>query len=158
MTNQILVLHRYIYGFKIDYELSDLHMSYKAGDKYKLNGFHQMFFAYVKSKLNAKSSCLIYDQLVKIFDREEIRLGDVRTAMIKNSQETIESEHFKEIDQETLISLLSLDRLNIDEADLLPAVSKWVDCEVQRQACRPQEPSKGVPADQELRSVHRFEA
>ena len=113
-----------------------------AADKYLVNHFGKAFFDYVKSKLNAESSCLIYDQLVKIGDREEIRLADVRTAMIENSRETIESEHFKQIDQETLISLLSLDQLNIDEVDLIAAVSKWVDCEVQR---------KGLPVNRENR-------
>ena len=53
--------------------------------------------------------------------------------IIENSQKTLESEHFTQIDQETLISLLSLDRLSVDEIDLLVAVSKWIDCEVQRQ-------------------------
>ena len=143
LTNRISsVLHRYIYGFPIDYELYELYESYMAADKYLVHSFAKAFFDYVKNKLDAKSSCLIYDQLVKIGEREEIRLADVRTAMIKNSRETIESEHFKEIDQETLISLLSLDRLNIDEADLLAAVSKWVDCEAQRQ---------GLPVNRENR-------
>ena len=103
-----------------------------AADKYLLHHFGKAFFDYVKSKLNAKSSCLIYDQLVKIGEREEIRLAEVRTTIIENSRATFESEHFTQIDQETLISLLSLDRLSITEFDLLVAVSKWVDCEAQR--------------------------
>ena len=113
-----------------------------AGDKYLLNHFGKAFFDFVKSKLDAKSSCLIYDQLVKIGEREEIRLDELRSVIIKNSQETIGSEHFTKIDQETLISLLSLNQLDIDEADLLAAVSKWVDCEVQRQ---------GLPVNRENR-------
>ena len=113
-----------------------------AADKYLVNHFGKPFFGHVKSKLNAKSSCLIYDQLVKIGEREEIRLAEVRSVIIENSRETIESEHFKQIDQETLISLLSLDELDIDEADLLAAVSKWLDCEVQRQ---------GMPVNRENR-------
>ena len=52
---------------------------------------------------------------------------------MQRSKKVFESEHFTEIDQETLISLLSLKRLSIAEFDLLVAVSKWVDCEVQRQ-------------------------
>ena len=98
-----------------------------------MNHFSKSFFDYVKSKLNAASSCLIYDQLVKIGDREEIPLAEVRTVAIEQTQETFESEHFKHIDQETLINLLSLDQLSIDEFDLLEPISKWVDCEVQRQ-------------------------
>ena len=53
--------------------------------------------------------------------------------IISNSMETLESEHFPKIEQETLISLLSLDQLNVAEVNLLLAVSNWVDCEVQRQ-------------------------
>ena len=104
-----------------------------AGDKYLLNHFSKSFFDYVKSKLNAESSCLIYDQLMKIGERPEIPLAEVRTEIIENSWATFESEFFKHIDQETLISLLSLNQLSIDEFDLLAAVSKWVRSEVQRQ-------------------------
>ena len=104
-----------------------------AADKYLLHGFNKAFFDYIESQLNAKTCCLIYDQLIKIGERSEIPLAEVRTAIIHNSKETFESEHFTKIDQRTLISLLSLDRLDIDEVDLLAAVSRWVDCEVQRQ-------------------------
>ena len=107
-----------------------------------MNHFDKAFFRYVQSMLDAKSSCLIYDQLVKIGEREEIRLADVRTVIIENSRVTIGSDHFPQIDQQTLISLLSLDKLDIDEVDLLEAVSKWVDCEVQRQ---------GLPLNRENR-------
>ena len=57
----------------------------------------------------------------------------MKTVIIENSLEVFESEHFTQIDQETLISLLSLEELLIPEIDLLAAVSKWVNCEVQRQ-------------------------
>ena len=65
-----------------------------------------------------QNSCLIYEQLVKIGDREESVLAYVRGRIIENSQEAIESEHFTQINQETLISLLSLEKLSIDEIDL----------------------------------------
>lgn len=124
---------RYIYGFPIDYELFELYESYMAADKYLLHRFGKAFSDYVKSKLNAENSCLIYQQLVKIENRENIPLAEVRTLIMENSWAIFESEHFRQTDQETLISLLSLDVLSIDEFDLLVAVSKWVDCEVQRQ-------------------------
>ena len=123
---------RYIYGFEIDFELADLYDSYLAADKYLLYRFDRAFFDYVKARLDPESSCLIYDQLIKIGEREEISLAHVRTVTIENSRATFDSEHFTHVDQETLISLLSLDELSIDENELLVAVSKWVDCEVQR--------------------------
>ena len=129
----LLFSSRYIYCFEIDFQLTDLYESYLAADKYLLHHFSKALTDYVKAKLSAESSCLIYDQLIKIGEREEISLASVRTVIIKNSLKTFESEHFTQIDQETLISLLSLDKLSISEIDLLAAVSKWVDCEVQRQ-------------------------
>ena len=130
-----MLLHpsRYIYGFEIDFELAHLYESYLAADKYLLHHFSKALTDYVKAKLSAESSCLIYDQLIKIGEREGISLASVRTTIIENSLKAFESEHFTQIDQETLISLLSLDELNIAEIDLLAAVSKWIDCEVQRQ-------------------------
>ena len=55
--------------------------------------------------------------------------------IVEETRKKLQSDHstFTQIDQETLISLLSLDELNIDEIDLLAAVSKWIDSEVQRQ-------------------------
>lgn len=60
-------------------------------------------------------------------------LAYVRTVVIKNAKKAFESNYFTQISQETLVSLLSLRELSIDEVDLLDAVSRWVDCEVQRQ-------------------------
>ena len=133
LTDFNLSVQRFIYGFAIDFKLSELYESYVAADKYLLHEFNKEFFDYIKGKLNPESSCLIYDQLMKIGDREEISLADVRTVIIENSKDAFESKHFRQIDQETLISLLSLDELSIAEFDLFVAVSKWVDCEVERQ-------------------------
>ena len=135
LTNRLpcFVVQRYIYGLEINFELTELYESYKAADKYLLHEFNRTFFDYVKSKLNSKSSFLIYDQLVKIGEQEESPLASVRAQIIENSRKLFESEDFTEIGQETLISLLSLDELKIAEFDLLIAVLKWVDCKVQRQ-------------------------
>ena len=113
-----------------------------AADKYLIHHFGEALIEYIKGRLTAESSCLIYDQLMKIGEREEISLADVRTMIIENSKATLESEQFTQIDQETLIGLLSLDKLTVHENDLVAAVSKWVDCEVQRQ---------GLPANFENR-------
>ena len=74
------------------------------------------FFDYIKGRLGAKSSYLIHGQLIKIGKPEET---------------TFESENFTQIDQETSISLRSLDRLRLAEIDVLAAVPKLADCEVQ---------------------------
>ena len=115
-----------------------------AADKYLLNHYSGAFFNFIIGKLTNENSCLIYEQLVRIGDREESALAYVRGRIIENSQEAIESEHFTQINQETLISLLSLEKLSIDEIDLFKAVSKWIDCEAQR---------RGLPVNRENRRL-----
>ena len=56
----------------------------------------------------------------------------MRTAIILASDVAFKSDYFKQIDQETLVKLLSEAALTIAEFDLFKEVSKWVDCEVQR--------------------------
>ena len=104
-----------------------------AADKYLLHGFSEAFLGYIKGRLCTKNSCPIYEQLIKIGDPEESSLVYVRTWIIEDSKKVFKSSRFTEIDQETLISLLSLDKLSIAEFELFVAVSKWVDCEVRRQ-------------------------
>ena len=100
---------------------------------YLLHRFDRAFFDYAKAKLNAESSYLIYDLLVKIGEHEEMPLNDVQDMIIHFIIATLKSDHFTQIDQETLINLLSLDRLHVTKIDLFEAASKWVDHEVQRQ-------------------------
>ena len=134
-SNLWFALRRYIYGLEINFELSDLYDSYLAAETYVIDGFEGALFEYIRTRLNlanpAANIFLIYDQLVKIDTAEEL-LAQART-IIERSKVTFASEHFTQIGQETLISLLSLEELNIDEFDLFMAVSKWVDCEVRRQ-------------------------
>ena len=116
----------------MDFEHADLYESYMVADMYLLHNFSEAFFEYIKERLNAKNCCLIYDQLIKIGEREEISLSHVRKMIVQNSKEVIESEHFTQIDRETLISLLSME-LNSAEDDLLAATSKWINATLQRQ-------------------------
>lgn len=65
--------------------------------------------------------------------KENEWLPYVRTKIIENIRESLESSHFTQISQDALISLLSVDELKIAEIDVLAAVLQWVDCEVLRQ-------------------------
>lgn len=131
MNQFFLSPKRYIYGSPIDFVLSEIYPTYKAADRYLLHHFQEPFFASIKSKLDAKNSCLIYDQLMKIQSENQL-MDHVRKFIVSNSKAAFNSEYFTQIDQQTLISLLSLDMLSISEINLLTAVANWVDCEVQR--------------------------
>ena len=131
-SKNFFILKRYIYGFEIDFELSELYDSYWAADYYLLHHFDEALSDYINDKLNVQSSILIYEQLSKI-GKEVIPLANVRSIIQINSKAAFESEYFLQIGQETLIGLLSLDEVNVEEIELLMAVSKWIDSETQRQ-------------------------
>ena len=142
LTSNLSPSCRYLYGFEIDFKPYELYESYVAADKYLVHDFKEAFLEYIKRKLTARNSCPIYGQLMKIGDPEEISLAHVRKVIIESSKEAFESEHFMRIGEKTLISLLSLDKLNIDESDLFAAVSKWMNCGLQRE---------GLPVNDESR-------
>ena len=116
----------------VNFALSDLYDSHLAAENYRIHGLEGVIFEYIRRSLSPANICVIYDQLVKIEMEEEL-MARARTVVIERSKEVFGSEHFTQIGQETLISLLSLEELNIDEFDLFKAVAKWVYCEVQRQ-------------------------
>lgn len=111
-----------------------------AADKYLLHGFSKAIFDFVKANLD--KSCQIYGQLAKIGEREQTSLDIVKFRITKETPVAFQGKCFMEIDQESLIGLLSLDELNIPEIDLLAAVLKWIDYQVLKQ---------GLPLNRENR-------
>ena len=54
-----------MYGFEIDWTLSDLSTSFKSLDKY-LVPFESAFEKYIKKQLCSANCCLIYDQFLQL--------------------------------------------------------------------------------------------
>ena len=69
--------------------------------------------------------------------KNESALNYVRTLIVMNTKVAFESEYFTKIGQDTLIDILHLEFLIIDEIDVLIACSKWVDAKVDRQTLEP---------------------
>ena len=89
-----------------------------------------------KEELNETNCCLIYDQLIKL-GKSESALNLVRTLIEINTETAFNTKYFTQISQDTLIDILQMKYLNIDEVDLLIACSKWVDAEVDRKLLEP---------------------
>ncbi|KAG4071509.1 hypothetical protein HA402_011663 [Bradysia odoriphaga] len=124
----------YIYTNEFnDLDLSELFETFVAGDKYQVYNMNDAMFSFIKDVLNASNCCIIYDQLMK-FPSECVcvPVDQVRTMIRHNSRVTFKNEYFVNISQETLVDLLNMDVLSIDEIDVLRSCAKWVDEEIRR--------------------------
>ena len=103
-----------------------------AADKYLVDYLGDNLIERIKNELNESNCCLIYDQLVKL-PKEEKALNRVRNLIEINSEAAFNNEFFTQITLDTLIDILEMKCLLIDEIDVLVACSKWVDAKVKRQ-------------------------
>lgn len=87
----------------------------------------------VRERLNDSTCCLIFDQLTKLqSDKTNLLLSETREYIKSNSRAVFQSNEFLQIDEDALIALLSFERLNISEIDLLKACCKWLESEIGR--------------------------
>lgn len=126
--------HRYIYTNVLkDLDLSELFETFMAGDKYQVYNMNDAMFSFIKHILNPSNCCIIYDQLMKFpTDYVCVPLDQVETIIRCNSASAFKNKHFVKISQDTLLNLLSMDALSIDEIDVLTSCAKWVDEEIKR--------------------------
>ena len=75
--------------------------------------------------------CVIYDQLLKLAISDSLT-NDVKRRIATNFSAACASDSFKQIDEETLVSILKFNMLNIWELELLKACMRWTDSEVAR--------------------------
>ena len=75
---------------------------------------------------------MIYDQLMKLAISDSLT-GDLKRKIARECSSACASDSFKQIDEDTLVSILSFNLLNIAELDLLKACMRWTDGEVARQ-------------------------
>lgn len=103
-----------------------------AGDKYQVYNMSHSIFAFIKNILSTSNCCIIYDQLIK-FPTEYIGpLDQVKKLIRCNSESAFKNKYFVNISQETLVDLLSMDGLTMEEIGVLHACAKWVDEEIKR--------------------------
>ncbi|XP_037035621.1 BTB/POZ domain-containing protein 6-A-like [Bradysia coprophila] len=114
-------------------DLSELFETFVAGDKYQVYNMNDAMFSFIKDVLNESNCCIIYDQLMK-FPSEYlcVPVDQVRTMIRYNSGVAFNDEYFVDISQETLVDLLNMDALSLDEIDVLRSCAKWVDEEIRR--------------------------
>lgn len=116
------------------FESSTIYETFKAADKYLVNGFNEMFLQYLEQIVELENILTIFEELHKIENLDNIMpaLGWIDTMIKKEIAFLVETENFMEINLKTLLILLSLNELDITENDLFNAVARWIDREVQR--------------------------
>lgn len=95
--------------------------------------------------------CLVYDQLLKLkihFEKSpkspisESLIDDVKILIAFRFSEACASDSFNQISEDTLVSILNFNMLNISELDLFKACIKWTDNEMLRQELEPNQANK----------------
>lgn len=136
--------HRYIYTNVLkDLELSELFETFMAGDKYLVYKMSDTMFSFIKNVLNLSNCFIIYNQLMKFPTGYAcVPLDEVKTIIRYNSASAFMDKHFVNISQETLVDLLSMDVLNIEEIDVLRSCEKWVAEEIKQLNLEPNATNK----------------
>ena len=119
-----------------DYELSDLHWSVAAGNKYMAFDFIKEFLERVSEHLEERNACQTYDQLLKL-QLDDESLVELVEKLIYQAKEMIKYheeawDNLTGVDQLTLESALRIDQLYHEEIFLLQSCLKWTDGELKR--------------------------
>lgn len=102
-------------------------------------------YTFIEDGMNVSTCCIIYDQLRKFrrYNPDVFRLIDnVREVIRYNSELAFKKEYFVNISRETLVDLLRMDALAIEEIDVLKACAEWVAEEVKRLNLEPNAANK----------------
>lgn len=91
---------------------------------------------YVNKILSEKNCFIIYENLNQL-PSEQKTMNRVINLIRMNTKQAVEDDHFLNIDEDTLIDLLQSESLNIDEIEILSAITKWVDAEIERKQLLP---------------------
>ncbi|XP_037047780.1 BTB/POZ domain-containing protein 3-like [Bradysia coprophila] len=126
---------KYIYTNVLkELDLSELFETFMAGDKYQVYNMNDTILSFIKNALNTSNCCIIYDQLMQFpSDYVCVPLDQVKTLIRYNSVLAFKNRHFVDISEATLVDLLSMDALTINEIDVLKSCALWVAEETERQ-------------------------
>lgn len=84
--------------------------------------------------MNNANCCLIYDQLIQI-PTETSFLDSIEMMIMKNTKIAFASDQFVKINRNTLIKILKLKYLEIDEIEIMKACLRWINEELKRENC-----------------------
>ena len=96
--------------------------------KYMVKSLERRCIDYLRSELNAENALVLLNQSTLIDDEDLI--NECWKIIDKESEEIIKTDHFKDIDRNTLDDILSRDSLQSKEVSIFNAVLEWA-----KQAC-----------------------
>ena len=96
--------------------------------KYMVKSLERRCFDYLRNELNAENALVLLNQSTLIDDKDLI--NECWKIIDKESEEIMKTDHFKDIDRNTLDNILSRDSLQSKEVSIFNAVLEWAN-----QAC-----------------------
>lgn len=123
---------KYIYGHRLEeISLAELYETYVAGDKYLVHDLNDRLIEFIESRLDASNCCIIYNELVKIREHDEL-LDKAKRLIRSDAKVAFGNELFESIDKDTLIDLLNFQWLNVREIDILESCLRWVEAKIEK--------------------------
>ena len=137
MIDQLLtqfLFVRFFYTKSVEeIDLSEMHNTYMAANKYLALSLIQEITDYlIRKSTDVLNVCVIFDQILKLTIGDSL-ISDVKGRIAAMFREACTSDSFKQISQDTLITILNFNMLNIAEVELLKACLRWTDKEVVKQ-------------------------
>ncbi|KAG4078576.1 hypothetical protein HA402_002690 [Bradysia odoriphaga] len=130
---------KYIYTNRLKgLDLSELFDTFMAGNKYQVYKMNDKLFSFVNDVLNSSNCCIIYDQLMKLpAESVCVPVDHVKELIRYNSASALKNEQFMNVSLETVLDILNMDTLTVDEIDVLASCADWVAAEIKRQNLEP---------------------
>ena len=121
---------RYFYSKKVEIDLLEIHPTYVAANKYLASDLiKDLTDLIINNRLEVLNVCVIYDQLLKLGICESL-IGEVKNLIVARFSEACASNSFLRISENTLVAILSFNKLNTAELELLKACFRWIDSQV----------------------------
>ena len=121
---------RYLYYDAVKIEADTVLSTLYAAKKYIVPYLASQCIRFLETSLDAKNACLLLSQS-RLFEEDDLsnRCWEVIDAQ---TEESLRSDSFLEIDHDTLEMILSRETLNVKECSLLAAAVRWADAECNR--------------------------
>ena len=124
-------MQRYIYGMPVDQiPITRLYETFIAGDKYMVFNLNDRLIEFVKEILDESNCCILYNELIKIGEHEEL-IEEARRLIRSRTKAAFNDWRFECIERDTLIDILNFEWLEMDEVQILESCLRWAEDEIE---------------------------
>lgn len=111
----------------MNFPIQELYETYMAGKMFKIHNWFEATRDYLKNVIKKDNNIFVYDQIIRLktIDRlmDEKLLNKLRNSIDESS---FKNENFKEISEDTLIDILRMNFLQVNEFIVLTSCLNWI--------------------------------